>query len=40
VQVRVFGRPSTLDGAAAIRDCLKGRKLGDVVAVVRTELDR
>jgi hypothetical protein len=36
-QVRVFDRPSALDRAAAIREGLKGRTLGDVVADVRAE---
>jgi hypothetical protein len=33
-------RPSALDTAAAIRERLKGRQLGDVVADVRAERER
>ncbi len=36
-QVRIFDRPSAFDRAAAIREGLKGRTLGDVVADVRAE---
>ncbi|MFM2152437.1 MAG: Arc-like binding domain [Pseudomonadota bacterium] len=39
-QVRVFDRPSALDRAAAIRERLKGRRLGDLVADVRAERER
>jgi hypothetical protein len=39
-QARVFDRPSALETATAIRERLKGRRLGDVVADVRAERER